>query len=405
MKLSVRDLDLKGKRVFVRVDFNVPLNNAGAGAPARASRELEVADDTRIRAALPTIRALLDRGAAVALVSHLGRPKGRDPALSLAPIAKSLGALLGRDVPLLSDSVGPDVVSAVRAMRPGDVALLENVRFHPEEEKNDPAFAQSLAAGFDLYVDDAFGTAHRAHASTEGVARILPAYAGLLLEKELNALGGLLADPKKPFLAIIGGAKVSTKIDVLRSLVPRVDALAIGGGMANTFLLAEGKPIGRSLAEPDKRAEARTIAGQLESARKQLLLPLDVVGAPSPDAAGAGAAKVYDVAGVPDDVAIVDVGPRTVDRYAAEIGRAKTVFWNGPLGIFEVPAFAKGTRRIAELLAESGAVTVVGGGESVQAVEEAGLAGKMTHVSTGGGAALELIEGRTLPGVAAIPDR
>ena len=308
-------------------------------------------------------------------------------------------------MPLLSDSVGPDVVSAVRAMRPGDVALLENVRFHPEEEKNDPAFAQSLAAGFDLYVDDAFGTAHRAHASTEGVARILPAYAGLLLEKELNALGGLLADPKKPFLAIIGGAKVSTKIDVLRSLVPRVDALAIGGGMANTFLLAEGKPIGRSLAEPDKRAEARTIAGQLESARKQLLLPLDVVGAPSPDAAGAGAAKVYDVAGVPDDVAIVDVGPRTVDRYAAEIGRAKTVFWNGPLGIFEVPAFAKGTRRIAELLAESGAVTVVGGGESVQAVEEAGLAGKMTHVSTGGGAALELIEGRTLPGVAAIPDR
>jgi len=404
-KRTVRDVDPRGKRVLVRVDFNVPLNNAGAGAPARASRELEVADDTRIRAALPTIRALLDRGAAVALVSHLGRPKGRDPALSLAPIAKSLGALLGRDVPLLSDSVGPDVVSAVRAMRPGDVALLENVRFHPEEEKNDPAFAQSLAAGFDLYVDDAFGTAHRAHASTEGVARILPAYAGLLLEKELNALGGLLADPKKPFLAIIGGAKVSTKIDVLRSLVPRVDALAIGGGMANTFLLAEGKPIGRSLAEPDKRAEARTIAGQLESARKQLLLPLDVVGAPSPDAAGAGAAKVYDVAGVPDDVAIVDVGPRTVDRYAAEIGRAKTVFWNGPLGIFEVPAFAKGTRRIAELLAESGAVTVVGGGESVQAVEEAGLAGKMTHVSTGGGAALELIEGRTLPGVAAIPDR
>jgi len=404
-KRTVRDVDPRGKRVLVRVDFNVPLNNAGAGAPARASRELEVADDTRIRAALPTIRALLDRGAAVALVSHLGRPKGRDPALSLAPIAKSLGALLGRDVPLLSDSVGPDVVSAVRAMRPGDVALLENVRFHPEEEKNDLAFAQSLAAGFDLYVDDAFGTAHRAHASTEGVARILPAYAGLLLEKELNALGGLLADPKKPFLAIIGGAKVSTKIDVLRSLVPRVDALAIGGGMANTFLLAEGKPIGRSLAEPDKRAEARTIAGQLESARKQLLLPLDVVGAPSPDAAGAGAAKVYDVAGVPDDVAIVDVGPRTVDRYAAEIGRAKTVFWNGPLGIFEVPAFAKGTRRIAELLAESGAVTVVGGGESVQAVEEAGLAGKMTHVSTGGGAALELIEGRTLPGVAAIPDR
>ena len=410
-KRTIRDVDPRGKRVLVRVDFNVPLKDAGAGAqgvgaPGRgAERGATVADDTRIRAALPTIRALLDRGAAVALVSHLGRPKGRDASLSLAPVAKALGAVLGREVRLLPDSVGPEIEKAVRALRAGDVVLLENVRFHPEEEKNDPAFARSLAAGFDLYVNDAFGTAHRAHASTEGVARILPAYAGLLLEKELNALGGLLQDPEKPFLAIVGGAKVSTKMDVLRSLVPRVDALAIGGGMANTFLLAEGKPIGRSLAEPDKTAEARAIATELERARKELLLPLDVVAAPSADAAGGAAAKTYDAGAVPSDTAIVDVGPRTVDRYAAEIGRAKTIFWNGPLGVFEVPAFAKGTRRIAELLAKSDAVTVVGGGESVQAVEEAGLADKLTHVSTGGGAALELIEGKTLPGVAAIPDR
>jgi len=377
----------------VRVDFNVPLEKG------------KVADDTRIRAALPTLSALIEGGASIGLVSHLGRPKGTDAKLSLAPVAKRLAEITKREIPLLDESVGPGVEKAIRAMEPGDVVMLENVRFHPEEEKNDPAFAKKLAAGFDLYVNDAFGTAHRAHASTEGVARILPAYAGLLLEKELVALGGILDRPAHPFVAIIGGAKVSTKMDVLRSLVPRVDTLAIGGGMANTFLLAMGRPIGRSLAEPDKQTEARRVTDEIKADGKELLLPLDVVAAPSADAEGASGAAIYDVDEVPSNLAIVDIGPRTIERYATVIKSAKTIFWNGPVGVFEVPAFANGTRRIAELMAESGATTVVGGGESVQAVEEAGLADKMTHVSTGGGASLELIEGKTLPGVAAIPDR
>ncbi|TMC43747.1 MAG: phosphoglycerate kinase [Chloroflexi bacterium] len=392
-KRTIRDADVRGKRVLVRVDFNVPLDKG------------DVADDTRIRAALPTLRALLDGGAAVGLVSHLGRPKGRDAKLSLAPVAKRLGELIGKPVRVLDDSVGGEVEKAVRAMKPGDLVMLENVRFHAEEEKNDPAFAKQLASGFDLYVNDAFGTAHRAHASTEGVAHLLPAYAGLLLEKELVALGGMLDQPQHPFVAIIGGAKVSTKMDVLRSLVPRVDTLAIGGGMANTFLLAMGRPIGRSLAEPDKQTEARRVTDEIEADGKELLLPLDVVAAPSADAEGASGAAIYDVDEVPSNLAIVDIGPRTIERYVAVIKSAKTIFWNGPVGVFEVPAFATGTRRIAELMATSDATTVVGGGESVQAVEKAGLADKMTHVSTGGGASLELIEGKALPGVAAIPDR
>ena len=392
-KRTIRDVDPSGKKVFVRVDFNVPLADG------------TVADDTRIRAALPTIRYLLERGAALALCTHLGRPKGPDPKLSLRPVARRLGELLERDVPLLPDSVGSAVRDAVAKLRSGDVVLLENVRFHPEEEKNDPAFAKELASGYDLYVNDAFGAAHRAHASTEGVAKILPAYAGLLLEKELQALGGLLTAPERPFLAIIGGAKVSTKIDVLRALLARVDALAIGGGMANTFLLATGHKIGRSLAEPDRAGEARAILDDAKAHRKRVLLPIDVLCAPSVDEAGARAATVKGIDDVSDDLAIVDIGPRTIERYADEIRRAKTIFWNGPVGVFEIPAFARGTKRVAELLAASGAATVVGGGESVQAVEGLGLADKMTHVSTGGGASLELIEGKTLPGVAAIPDR
>jgi len=392
-KRTIRDVDPSGKKVLVRVDFNVPLADGA------------VADDTRIRAALPTITYLLERGAAIALCSHLGRPKGPEPKQSLRPVARRLGELLGRELPLLPDSVGPAVRDVVGKLRPGEVVLLENVRFHPEEEKNDLAFAKELARGYDLYVNDAFGAAHRAHASTEGVARILPAHAGLLLEKELLALGGLVESPQRPFLAIIGGAKVSTKIDVLRALLARVDALAIGGGMANTFLLATGCKIGRSLAEPDRAGEASAILDDAKAQGKRVLLPDDVLCAPSGDDDGARRATVKKVDDVPDDQSIVDVGPRTIELYATEIRRAKTIFWNGPLGVFEIPTFATGTKRVAELLAASGAVTVVGGGESVQAVEELGLADRMTHVSTGGGASLELIEGKTLPGVAAIPDR
>jgi phosphoglycerate kinase len=399
-KRTIRDVDPSGKRVLVRVDFNAPLKTSDATDGA-----LEIADDSRLKASLPTVRYLLEHGAAIALCSHLGRPKGHDPKLSLKPVARRLGELLARDVTLLSDCVGPEVRESISRLRPGDVVLLENVRFHPEEEKNDPAFAKELASGYELFVNDAFGAAHRAHASTEGVAKILPAYAGLLLEKELLALGGLLSEPKRPFLAIIGGAKVSTKIDVLRALLARVDALAIGGGMANTFLLATGRKIGRSLAEPDRASEARAILDDAKAQGKRVLLPEDVLCAPSVDDAGARSATVMGVGDVADDLAIVDIGPRTIERYANEIRRAKTIFWNGPLGVFEIPAFATGTKRVAELLASSGATTVVGGGESVQAVEELGLADKMTHVSTGGGASLELIEGKTLPGVAAIPDR
>lgn len=388
---TIRDLDPAGKRILVRVDFNVPLSGG------------EVADDSRIRAALPTIRDLLGRGGALALCSHLGRPKGEDRTLSLAPVARRLSALIGRDVPLAPDCVGPQVEAMVSRLRSGDRLLLENVRFHPEEEANDPEFARRLAAPFDAFVNDAFGAAHRAHASTEGVTKYLPAYAGSLLEREVSVLTGLLRSPERPFVAIVGGAKVSTKIDVLRALADKVDALAVGGGMANTFLSATGHAVGKSLREPDREDEARAI---LDAARRrgvQVILPVDVVCAPSADEAGAAGAVVRRADEVKAEEAIVDAGPGTLEAIGRAVAHARTVFWNGPLGIFEVRRFAAGTRRVAELLASSKATTVVGGGESVQAIEELGLVGKMTHVSTGGGAALELIEGRTLPGVAAIP--
>ena len=379
---SVEDAPFEGRRVLVRVDLNVPLDGD------------RIEDATRIVAALPTIEALIDGGAlAIALCSHLGRPKGRDPKLSLAPVAVRVSEELGLPAPLLPDCVGVEI--------PDGLSVLENVRFHPEEEANDAGFAARLAAPFDLYVNDAFGAAHRAHASTEGVARLLPAYAGLLLLKEVRILTGLLRDPERPFLAIVGGAKVSSKIDVLRSLVAKADALAIGGGMANTFLSAMGHEVGRSLRESDKEDEARAIIRAAAERGVELILPADVVCAPSLDAASG---TVHDVDRVPPSESIVDVGPRTLLEYERAIGAARTIFWNGPVGVFESEAFATGTRRVAQLLAASGATTVVGGGESVQAVQEAGLARRMTHVSTGGGAALELLEGKTLPGVAAIPE-
>jgi phosphoglycerate kinase len=372
-KRTIAALDAKGKRVLVRVDFNVPIETD----PPR------VADDTRIRAALPTINALREQGAMVALCSHLGRPKGPDRKLSLALVAKKAAELLGAPVPMAPDCIGPETKEQVRELKPGDVLMLENVRFHPEEEKNDPAFAKALAEGFDAYVNDAFGAAHRAHASTEGVAHLLPAYAGLLLDREVRALGSLLSSPARPFMAIVGGAKVSSKIDVLKSLVAKADVVAIGGGMANTFLAATGTDVKASLSEPDRETDARAILAAAKARRAEVLLPVDMRWSGDK---------------------ILDIGEETEREFAAHIATAGTVFWNGPMGLFEQPEFAHGTEAIARAMAESPAVTVVGGGESVQAVEQLGLAGKMTHVSTGGGAALELIEGKKLPGVEAIPN-
>ena len=375
-KRTIAALDAKGKRVLVRVDFNVPIETP-PDMPA------VVADDTRIRAALPTITALREQGAMVALCSHLGRPNGPDRKLSLALVAKKVAELLGLPVPIAPDCIGPETKEQVRELGPGAVLMLENVRFHPEEEKNDPAFARALADGFDAYVNDAFGAAHRAHASTEGVARLLPAYAGLLLDREVRVLGSLLASPARPFMAIIGGAKVSSKIDVLKSLVNKADVLAIGGGMANTFLAATGTDVKASLSEPDREADARAILAAAKARGTEVLLPVDMRWSGDK---------------------ILDIGEETEREFAAHIATAGTVFWNGPMGLFEQPEFAHGTEAIARAMADSGAVTVVGGGESVQAVEQLGLADRMTHVSTGGGAALELIEGKKLPGVEAIPN-
>lgn len=375
-KRTIAALDARGKRVLVRVDFNVPIETP-------PDRPAAVADDTRIRAALPTIAALREGGAMVALCSHLGRPKGADRTLSLAQVAKRAAELLGVPVPLAHDCVGPETARRVREMEPGEVLMLENVRFHPEEEQNDPAFAALLADGFDAYVNDAFGAAHRAHASTEGVAHLLPAYAGLLLDKEVRVLTALLESPARPFVAVIGGAKVSSKIDVLRSLVAKADVLAIGGGMANTFLSATGTDIKASLGEPDREADARAILAEATARGAEVLLPVDMRWSGD---------------------RILDIGEGTERQFAARIAAAGTVFWNGPMGLFEQPAYAHGTAAIARAMAASSAVTVVGGGESVQALEQLGLADRMTHVSTGGGAALELIEGKKLPGVEAIPN-
>jgi phosphoglycerate kinase len=394
-KATVRDVDVRGRRVLVRVDFNVPLDDAG-----------HIADDTRIRAALPTIQYLLDHGASVVLMSHLGRPKGVDEHLRLAPVAAHLSALLGRPVQMAPDCVGPAVEEMARALQPGQVLLLENLRFHREEEANDPTFARQLAALGDLYVNDAFGTAHRAHASTEGVARYLPAVAGFLMEKELSFLGGALEDPRRPFIAIVGGAKVSDKITVLDRLIDLADAVLIGGGMANTFFKANGLSVGDSLVEDDKLEDARRLIVKALDRRTPFILPVDVV---IGDRFAADAVRdITTPDAVPDKWRILDVGPQTLLVFGEALADAQTIIWNGTLGVAEFPAFARGTQALINLLAErtaAGATTIVGGGDSAAAVEAAGAAGKMTHVSTGGGASLEFLEGRTLPGVAALRDR
>jgi phosphoglycerate kinase len=382
---TVRDVDWGGKTALVRVDFNVPMKDG------------RVADDTRIRAALPTINYLREHGARVVLLSHLGRPDGKpNPKYSLEPVSERVGELLEAPCPFGADCIGPPAEAAVRMIGPGEVVLLENVRFHAEEEANDPAFARQLAHLGEVFVNDAFGTAHRAHASTEGLAHLLPAVAGLLMEKEIVTMGQALEDPKRPFVAVVGGAKVSSKLAVLQNLIDRVDRLLIGGGMANTFLKAQGREVGRSLLEPDLVDTARELAGR----GGKIVLPTDVV--VTTDLKSEAPTRTCDVGDVGPDEMIVDIGPRTAEAFAAEIRVAGTVLWNGPMGVFENPRFAAGTLAVAGAMVESGATTIVGGGESVQAVEQAGLADKLTHVSTGGGASLEFIEGKVLPGVAAL---
>ena len=390
-KKSIKDVELEGKRVLVRVDYNVPF------APGTVC----ISDDSRIRASLPTIEYLIERRCTVVLCSHLGRPKGRVVEdLRMAPVTQRLSELLGRPVSQAPGSTGPETAAAVEVAETGGVVLLENLRFDPREEANGPAFAAELASLADLYVDDAFGTAHRAHASTEGVARHLPAVSGLLMARELEMLGDALDAPERPFAAILGGAKVSDKIGVLDSLAGKVDALIVGGGMVATFLLARGLDVGDSLVERDR---VRFAGSLMDTADARLMLPVDVVVADS--FSEEAACATVDVESIPAGWRIMDIGPRTAEAFEEELGRCRTVVWNGPMGVFEWEPFANGTTRVGMALARLGnAVTVVGGGSTAEAVERLGIADRMTHVSTGGGAALELLEGRVLPGVAALLD-
>ena len=396
MKLSVKDLDLRGKRVFVRVDFNVPIKDGTIG------------DDTRIRASLPTIRYALEQGATVILASHLGRPKGKpSPGLSLRPIAARLSALLGKPVTFAEDCIGDAAARAVDQVHAagGGVVLLENLRFHPEEEKNDPAFAKSLASLADTYVDDAFGAAHRAHASVEGITHDLPrAAAGLLMEQELQYLGRAIESPDRPFITILGGAKVSDKLDVIQNLLGKVDRLLIGGAMAYTFFKSRGVPIGRSLVEDDKLDAARAITADAATRGVPIELPVDHV---VTDRMENGAAHEVLAIGDPriGDRLGVDIGPATIAAYDVFIASARTVVWNGPMGVFEIEAFAAGTMAVAHAVAAVKGTTIIGGGDSIAAVKKAGVADRITHISTGGGASLEFLGGRTLPGVAALTDR
>jgi len=396
-KLTIEDLDLRGKRVFIRVDFNVPLKDG------------VVTDDTRIRETLPTLRLAIQKGGRLVLASHLGRPKGGpDAKYSLLPAAKKLEQLIERPVRFASDCVGPVPESKSRSLRDGEILVLENVRFHPEEEKNDEAFSKQLAALCDgVFVCDAFGSAHRAHASVVNITRFVKqAAAGLLMEKELAYLGKAISNPTRPFVAILGGAKVSDKIEVVENLMKIADALLIGGGMAYTFLKAQGVPIGKSLVEDDKLELANKILADAKQKSFKFLLPVDHVIAPEFKADGP--AKVVDAGATPADQMGLDIGPKTIEAYKAEIAKAKTIVWNGPMGVFEMPAFAKGTLEIAKAIAAAtaaGATSIVGGGDSVAAVHQAGVASKISHISTGGGASLEFLGGRKLPGVEALTNK
>lgn len=390
MKLNtINEADLKGKRVLIRVDFNVPLKNG------------VVTDNTRIKAALPTVKYILEQGASLVVMSHFGRPKGqKNPDFSMAPIAKEFEKLLGRPVKLASDVIGPEVEAEVKALKPGDVLLLENVRFYKEEEGNDPEFAKTLASYGDVYCNDAFGTAHRAHASTEGVSHYLPSYAGFLIEKEVRFMAPLLENPEKPFVAIIGGSKVSSKITVLESLVRTCDTIVIGGGMAYTFLNVLGNSIGKSLFEPDYVDTAKAFLEKAKEKGVKVILPVDNVCAK--EFSETAEPILVNSDNISDDLMGMDIGPKTVQLIVDALKDAKSVVWNGPMGVFEFSAFAKGTEEVAKALAASNATTVVGGGDSVAAINKFGLADKISHVSTGGGASLEFLEGKTLPGIKAL---
>ena len=390
MKLNtINEADLKGKRVLIRVDFNVPLKNG------------VVTDNTRIKAALPTVKYILDQGASLVVMSHFGRPKGqKNPDFSMAPIAKEFEKLLGQPVKLASDVIGPEVEAEVKALKPGEVLLLENVRFYKEEEGNDPEFAKTLASYGDIYCNDAFGTAHRAHASTEGVSHYLPSYAGFLIEKEVRFMAPLLENPEKPFVAIIGGSKVSSKITVLESLVRTCDTIVIGGGMAYTFLNVLGNSIGKSLFEPDYVDTAKAFLEKAKEKGVKVILPVDNVCAK--EFSETAEPILVNSDNISDDLMGMDIGPKTVQLIVDALKDAKSVVWNGPMGVFEFSAFAKGTEEVAKALAASNATTVVGGGDSVAAINKFGLADKISHVSTGGGASLEFLEGKTLPGIKAL---
>lgn len=392
-KKTVRDIDVRGKKVLVRVDFNVPLDPVSKA----------IADDIRIRESLPTIKYLLDNKAKVILCSHLGRPKGRDKESSLAPVAHRLSQLLGQEVEMADDCIGPAVEQLVSTLKEGQVLLLENLRFHAEEEKNDPAFAKALARLAEVFVNDAFGTAHRAHASTEGVTHYLPSVAGFLIQKELEVMGKALDNPDRPFATIIGGAKISDKIGVLENILDKVDCLLIAGGMAATFLKALKYDTGQSLVENEKVGTAQQLMDKAATRKIRLLLPQDVVVADKFDARAEH--RLVSVDKVPPGWYIMDIGPKTIQNFGAELRKSRTIIWNGPLGVFEFPEFRKGTQAIASLLAGLSATTIIGGGSTAEAIQEMGLADKMTHVSTGGGASLTFLEGEPMPAIVALQDK